>query len=299
MVCKGSAARYGANGLLTPRWPICSLAQYAPSRFLNAHIDSDCSQHASLSPASSQTSFSQDPNSSQQSTSGSRSITSPSTGKPTYSIFQTRKESKVNELPGASSQPASVRGSKKHGQETAPLSQPQQKRNKISTNLAEANPLAERLRPRSLDNFISHRHLTGPESLLMKSLAAGSTGSMILWGPPGCGKTTLARLIAKQTNAIFKELSATIAGINDDIFLPFLEQGQIQLIGATTENPSFRLTGALVSRCRVFVLERLTDDDIEAIVRGAVSRLSSAHSSSANSVCLDLTKLFRIKAFTE
>ena len=163
--------------------PICS--EKVPERDINAHIDSGCSQHANSSPASSQTFFSPDPKSSQQSTSGSRSITSPSTEKPTYSIFQTKKESKVNDSPSTSSQPASIRGSKKRGQETAPSSQPQQKRNKISTNLAEANPLAERLRPRSLDEFIGHRHLTGPESLLMKSLTAGSAGSMILWGPPG------------------------------------------------------------------------------------------------------------------
>ncbi|KAK1221745.1 DNA-dependent ATPase mgs1 [Marasmius sp. AFHP31] len=222
--------------------------------------------------------------------------------------FTTRKDPKINDAFDSTSQPTPVRASKKRGQETAPSSQPQQKRNRISTNLAEANPLAERLRPHSLDDFIGHRHLTGPDSLLMKSLAAGSTGSMIFWGPPGCGKTTLARLIAKRTNAIFKELSATIVGINDirpifeeaknallltgrktvlfldevhrfnkaqqDIFLPFIEQGQIQLVGATTENPSFKLTGALLSRCRIFVLERLTDEDIEAIVKVAVLRIS-------------------------
>ncbi|KAJ8077110.1 DNA-dependent ATPase mgs1 [Marasmius tenuissimus] len=289
--------------------PICS--EKVPERDINAHIDSGCSYHASSSPASSQPSTSQDPKpsvGSKQSASGSRPKAAPSTEKPTYSIFQTRKDSKMNDSFDSISQPTPVRASKKRSQETAPSSQPQQKRNRISTNLAEASPLAERLRPRSLDDFIGHHHLTGPDSLLMKSLAAGSTGSMIFWGPPGCGKTTLARLIAKRTNAIFKELSATIVGINDirpifeeaknallltgrktvlfldevhrfnkaqqDIFLPFIEQGQIQLVGATTENPSFKLTGALLSRCRIFVLERLTDEDIEAIVKGAVLRIS-------------------------
>ncbi|EGN99902.1 hypothetical protein SERLA73DRAFT_180189 [Serpula lacrymans var. lacrymans S7.3] len=152
-------------------------------------------------------------------------------------------------------------------------------------------------------------------------------GSMIFWGPPGCGKTTLARLLADQTDATFKELSATSSGINDvrvvfeeakgslvmtgrrtilfldevhrfnksqqDIFLPYIEQGHIQvyflqhttslrktadivqLIGATTENPSFKLTGALLSRCRVFVLEQLTDDDIKQVVRNAMDRFST------------------------
>ncbi|EPT05061.1 hypothetical protein FOMPIDRAFT_46514 [Fomitopsis schrenkii] len=178
------------------------------------------------------------------------------------------------------------------------------------TRLQAAAPLAERLRPQSLDEFVGQPHLTGPDSLLMHLMDSGSTGSMIFWGPPGCGKTTLARLLAKRTNAVYKELSATDSGIGDvkavaeeakrtlaltgryngsirrtilfldevhrfnkaqqDIFLPYLEQGHLQLIGATTENPSFKLTGALISRCRVFVLERLTDDDIHKIITQAV-----------------------------
>ncbi|KAK0225795.1 DNA polymerase III, clamp loader complex, gamma/delta/delta subunit [Armillaria fumosa] len=150
----------------------------------------------------------------------------------------------------------------------------------------------------------------------MGGVSNGSLGSMIFWGPPGCGKTTLARLFARRTGSVFKELSATVVGINDvravfeeakntlsltgrlrtvlfldevhrfnkgqqDIFLPFVEQGQIQvlsglliLIGATTENPSFKLTGALLSRCRVFVLERLTDDDIQKIIAQAIGKMS-------------------------
>ncbi|KAI0958681.1 hypothetical protein AcV7_004428 [Taiwanofungus camphoratus] len=178
----------------------------------------------------------------------------------------------------------------------------------LSSRLQSAAPLAERLRPTSLDEFVGQPHLTGPGSLLAHLLDSGTTGSVIFWGPPGCGKTTLARLLAKRTNATFKELSATDSGIADvravveeakgmlsltgrrtilfldevhrfnkaqqDIFLPFIEQGHLQLIGATTENPSFKLTGALLSRCRVFVLERLTDEDIRKIITQAVERVS-------------------------
>ncbi|KIY44381.1 P-loop containing nucleoside triphosphate hydrolase protein [Fistulina hepatica ATCC 64428] len=170
-------------------------------------------------------------------------------------------------------------------------------------------PLAERLRPQSLDDFVGQTHLTAPDSLLMSSLRHGSTGSMIFWGPPGCGKTTLARLLAKHTNSIFKELSATGVGINDirnvvdgakndlvltkrktilfldeihrfnrgqqDVFLPFVEQGIIQLVGATTENPSFKIIPPLLSRCRVYLLNRLTDDDIATILEKALSHATS------------------------
>ncbi|KAH9937723.1 P-loop containing nucleoside triphosphate hydrolase protein [Amylocystis lapponica] len=179
-----------------------------------------------------------------------------------------------------------------------PLNEPgPSKRTKTSaaSRLHAAAPLADRLRPTTLEEFVGQPHLTGPGSLLMNMLDTGMTGSLIFWGPPGCGKTTLARLLAKRTDAIFKELSATDAGISDvravveeakgvltltgrwapcDIFLPFLEQGHLQLIGATTENPSFKLTSALLSRCRVFVLERLTDEDVARIVTQAVERVS-------------------------
>lgn len=188
------------------------------------------------------------------------------------------------------------------------VSSPSSKRFKgTPSNLKSAAPLAERLRPQCLDDFVGQEHLTGPESLLMNMLDSGLIGSLILWGPPGCGKTTLARLLARHVDCNFRELSATSSGTNDvravfeeakatlsltgrktilfldevhrfnkaqqDIFLPFIEQGQIQMIGATTENPSFRLTSALLSRCRVLVLERLTDDDTRSIISSAIERV--------------------------
>ncbi|KAG2145962.1 P-loop containing nucleoside triphosphate hydrolase protein [Suillus bovinus] len=176
-----------------------------------------------------------------------------------------------------------------------------------SSNLKSAVPLAERVRPQCLDEFCGQKHLTGPECLLTSMVDSGNIGSLVLWGPPGCGKTTLARLLARNMDCNFRELSATSSGTNDvravleeakvtlsltgrktilfldeihrfskaqqDVFLPYIEKGQIQMIGATTENPSFRLTGALLSRCRVLVLERLTNDDIRGIISSAVERV--------------------------
>ncbi|KAF9264264.1 P-loop containing nucleoside triphosphate hydrolase protein [Marasmius fiardii PR-910] len=289
--------------------PICS--EKVPERDINTHIDGGCSVTVVTTPNSSQASSSQASSTvPKQQTSRSRSKASGSSEKPTYSIFQNRKDLNANtpQVPPPEKAPSA----KKRGHhELATSNYTPSKRNRISSNLAQANPLAERLRPQSLDAYIGHRHLTSPDSLLMKSLEAKTIGSMIFWGPPGCGKTTLARLIAKRTNAVFKELSATIVGINDirpifeeakntlllsgrktvlfldevhrfnksqqDIFLPFIEQGHIQLIGATTENPSFKLTGALLSRCRVLVLQRLTEEDIEEIIRNAVSRITSSN----------------------
>ncbi|KAF8578718.1 P-loop containing nucleoside triphosphate hydrolase protein [Ramaria rubella] len=186
------------------------------------------------------------------------------------------------------------------------------KRSKTSAINIVSPPLAECLRPTDLCEFVGQEHLTGPDSLLMHLLqgAKGSTGSMILWGPSGCGKTTLARLLAKRTDAVLKELSATSSGTNEvravfdeakgllsltgrrtilfldeihrfnraqqDIFLPYVEHGHIQLIGATTENPSFKLNSTLLSRCRVFVLERLTDENIVNILDRAIERITSS-----------------------
>ncbi|WVQ84071.1 hypothetical protein IAT38_006216 [Cryptococcus sp. DSM 104549] len=177
--------------------------------------------------------------------------------------------------------------------------------------LVSAQPLAERSRPTSLSHYIGQADIVGPGSLLRARIEAGEgVGSCILWGPPGCGKTTLARLIAKTANAEFKELSATSSGTSDvrqifeqaknglkltgrrtvlmvdeihrfnraqqDLFLPYVEQGWVQLIGATTENPSFKVNGALLSRCQVFTLSSHTPESLRTILINALSLLSES-----------------------
>ena len=156
-----------------------------------------------------------------------------------------------------------------------------------------ARPLADRLRPRTLDEVVGQDHLLGPEGTLTRMLQRGSLASLVLWGPPGVGKTTIARLLASRAGLHFVQISAVFSGVADlkrvveeaarrrrtgdgtllfvdeihrfnraqqDGFLPVVEDGTITLIGATTENPSFELNGALLSRCQVLVLRRLDDE---------------------------------------
>lgn len=170
-------------------------------------------------------------------------------------------------------------------------------------------PLAERLRPHKLNDVVGQDHLLGSDKLLTKLVKAGKPFSLIFWGPPGSGKTTLARIIANEMKADFVELSAVIAGKADvtkvveraegnqrlgnqtvlfvdeihrfnkaqqDAFLPYVESGLITLIGATTENPSFELINPLLSRSRVVVLEPLAKDEVAEIIRRAAKEIKLA-----------------------
>lgn len=166
-------------------------------------------------------------------------------------------------------------------------------------------PLAERLRPRTLAEFIGQEHLLSPDKLLYRTITADNLTNIIFWGPPGSGKTTLARVIAKMTGHYFVAFSAVMQGVKEvreivtaaqknlddenrrtilfvdeihrfnkaqqDAFLPHLEAGTIILIGATTENPSFAVNGALLSRCRVYTLNALSDENIATIIENALS----------------------------
>jgi putative ATPase len=177
--------------------------------------------------------------------------------------------------------------------------------NAIPNPTAEAQrPLAERMRPRTLDEFVGQEQILGPGKPLRTQIERDDPGSMIFWGPPGVGKTTLAKIIANITKAEFIEFSAVLAGIKEikavmadaekaqqfgtrtivfideihrfnkaqqDAFLPHVEKGSIRLIGATTENPSFEIISALLSRTRVYILKELTEEQVVALLRRALA----------------------------
>ncbi|HLI62441.1 MAG TPA: replication-associated recombination protein A, partial [Terriglobales bacterium] len=169
--------------------------------------------------------------------------------------------------------------------------------------LDKSRPLADRMRPRSLDEFVGQEHILGPGKPLRVQIERDDTGSLIFWGPPGVGKTTLAKIIARMTHADFVEFSAVLSGIKEikqvmadaerarqygtrtivfvdevhrfnkaqqDAFLPYVEKGSIRFIGATTENPSFEVISPLLSRCRVYVLQALAEEQIVKLLQRAL-----------------------------
>jgi len=186
---------------------------------------------------------------------------------------------------------------------------------------SSSRPLADRMRPADLDDFVGQQHLLGPGRPLREAIERGDVPSLIFWGPPGCGKTTLAHIIAKHTDQQFEPFSAVTEGVprvreiikeaeerrrlegrgtilfcdeihrfnkaQQDAFLPWVERGVITLIGATTENPSFELTGALLSRSQVYVLEPLGAEDTRLLVERAIERVNGERGAGSDTATVE------------
>jgi putative ATPase len=190
-------------------------------------------------------------------------------------------------------------------------------------------PLAEKMRPRSLEEYVGQEHLLGPGKSLRLAIEGDDPTSMIFWGPPGTGKTTLAKIIAQRTQASFIEFSAVLSGIKEiknvmveaekaagfgsrtilfvdeihrfnkaqqDAFLPYVERGTIRLIGATTENPSFEINAALLSRCRVYTLVALTEEQVIGLLRRALG--DAEHGLGASGIAAEDEALATIASYS-
>ncbi|CAI7581245.1 unnamed protein product [Penicillium pancosmium] len=254
--------------------PICSKS--VPQLKINDHIDSDCQN------------FLEDSSSSPGDQPSSQKGPVPSIFQPPSARKASTQPNTTKESPSRSTVPTPrpLNGKRSFMQETPPRdketttqpngngAEPQAKRPKVNA-FYKAAPLAERMRPKNLDE-VCGQELVGENGVLRGLIEQDRVPSMILWGGAGTGKTTIARVIASLVGSRFVEINSTSSGVAEfsrsqqDCFLPSVESGQVTLIGATTENPSFKLQNALLSRCRTFTLAKLTDENIEAILQRAV-----------------------------
>ncbi|GAA5956986.1 hypothetical protein JCM21900_006724 [Sporobolomyces salmonicolor] len=286
--------------------PVCE--ELVPELFVNAHLDSGCSSFLSTASQAAGASL---PSTSSSRTSSNKVSTA---GKKRKS--PPAPSAAADPSPSSSSSPSISRPSVFFSSSSAnPPKRPRTvaSSSSVTSHLESAKPLPDLVRPRALEDFIGQQHLLGEGALLRGLIERDRVGSCLFWGPPGTGKTTIARVIAKRTSSIFKELSATNASTADlrkvfeeaanmlkltgrktllfideiqrfnkslqDLFLPVVESGLISLIASTTENPSFRVNTALLSRCRVFVLNKLEQGDVYRILLRALRVLKENHGS--------------------